>query len=175
MTSTTSPKVLVPLATLLAAGAVAIGSGATWTSSTGTQLSVTSGSLLHTNSRDGLTLTVTDLKPGDTLSGSLEIENVGSLDSLLTMAETDSSSTFSPGGLTLVILQGTTELYRGDFGGLDAAAIDLGELDPGQTTDVTFTVSMPVSDTANQGRTAGATYTFVTTQLPGSPLLENWL
>lgn len=45
-------KVLLPLATLLAAGAVAIGSGATFTSSTANTISsVTSGTLTHTNSK----------------------------------------------------------------------------------------------------------------------------
>src|SRR5687768_9240195 len=46
-------KVLIPLATVLAAGTIAVGSGATFTSTTGnTASAVTSGTLKHTNSKD---------------------------------------------------------------------------------------------------------------------------
>jgi hypothetical protein len=177
MTTKKSQKVLVPLATLLVAGAVAIGSGATWTSTTGTGLSVTSGTLLHTNDRDGLTLTVGDLKPGDVLSGTLTIANTGSLDSTLTMAETTSSSGFAAGGLNLKISQGATVVYDGDFGGLSTAPVALGQLNQGASTSLTFEVSIPSTDTgtANQGKSADATYQFVTTQLPGQSLTGQWL
>lgn len=177
MTTKKSSKVLVPLATLLAAGAIAIGSGATWTSTTGTGISVTSGTLLHTNSRDGLTLTATDMKPGDVLTGSLTIANTGTLDSTLEMAETSATSSFATGGLNLTISQGATVLYDGDFGGLGSTPLDLGPLDAGATTDLTFTVSIPSSDTgtANQGKAADATYSFVTTQLPGQTFTDTWL
>ena len=49
MTSTTNRrKILIPLATLLAAGAVAVGSGATFTSTTMSASAVTAGTLVHT-------------------------------------------------------------------------------------------------------------------------------
>ena len=66
MTSTTNRrKILIPLATLLAAGAVAVGSGATFTSTSVSSSAVTAGNLVHTNSRDGLSMNVANIKPGD--------------------------------------------------------------------------------------------------------------
>src|SRR5690606_16845730 len=51
--TTRSKKVLVPLATLLAAGAIAVGSGASFTSTTENTISaVTSGTLEQSNSKD---------------------------------------------------------------------------------------------------------------------------
>jgi len=47
-------KVLVPLATLLAAGSIAVGSGATFSSTTGNTISaVIAGTLTQSNSKDG--------------------------------------------------------------------------------------------------------------------------
>ena len=84
-TKTNTRKILVPLATLLVAAAVAVGSGATFTSSSESAITATAGDLVHVNSEDGATLNVTDLKPGDTQTGSLTITNTGSLDSDLTL------------------------------------------------------------------------------------------
>ena len=173
-----SRKVLVPLATLLVAGAVAIGSGATWTSTTSSSVSVTSGDVLHTNNHDGAVLTVANIKPGDTLTGTVEIENTGTLDAVLSFQESaDTGNTFAAGGLNLLIKQGNTELYNGDFGGYANTVHNLGDLDAGETSEFTFTVSMPAdASNANQNKTAGATYTWVTTQKDaGATLVENWL
>lgn len=65
MTVTRTHKVLVPLATLLVAGAIAVGSGATFSSTTGSTISaMTSGSLEHTNSKNGGAIfNLTNLKP----------------------------------------------------------------------------------------------------------------
>ena len=132
-----SRKVLVPLATLLVAGAVAIGSGATWTSTTSSSVSVTSGDLLHTNNHDDAVLTVANIKPGDTVTGTVEIENTGSLDAVLSFQESgDTGSTFAAGGLNLVIKQDGVELYNGDFGGYANTVHNLGDLDVGRHHDL---------------------------------------
>jgi spore coat-associated protein N len=172
-----SRKALVPLATLLAAGAVAIGSGATWTSTTSSSVSVTSGDVLHTNNHDGAVLTVANIKPGDTVSGTVDIENTGTLDATLGFQESGDTTGFSAGGLNLVIKQGSTELYNGDFGGYANTVHNLGDLDSGETSTFTFTISMPSdASNANQNKTASATYTWVTTQKDaGTTLVENWL
>ena len=106
-------KVLVPLATLLVAGAVAIGSGATWTSTTSSSVTVTSGDLLHTNNHDDAVLTVANIKPGDTVTGTVVIENTGTLDAVLSFQESATPAHFAAGGLNLVIKQdGTRAVQR---------------------------------------------------------------
>lgn len=162
-------KVLVPLATMAIAGAVAIGSGATFTSTTANTTSVTAGTLTHTNSQNGATLKVENIKPGDVRTGTLTLTNDGSLDSTLSLQETADSSTFEAGALQLKIQDGDTVVYTGDFGGLDnQKKIDLGALPVKASKTLTFTVSMPQSaGDENQGKTASASYQYVTTQLDG--------
>jgi len=177
MTSTTNRrKILIPLATLLAAGAVAVGSGATFTSTSVSSSAVTAGTLVHTNSRDGLSMNVANIKPGDSISGTATISNTGSLDSTLTLQETADTSTFATDDLKLVIAQGSTELYNGNFGALDNdTLLDLGALNTTQSTTITFTVSMPSgADNANQGKQASASYRWVTTQSGTSSPTLSW-
>lgn len=172
-----SRKVLVPLATLLVAGAVAIGSGATWTSTTSSSVSVTSGTLIHTNSHDDQVLTIANMKPGDTSTGTVVITNTGTLDAVLSFQESADSSSFAAGGLNLVIKQDGADIYNGNFGDLANTVRNAGDLDVGDTSTFTFTVSMPSdASNANQGMSASATYSWVTTQKDsGTTLLENWV
>ena len=164
-------KVLVPLATLLAAGAVAVGSGATFTSSRGNTLSaVTSGTLTQSNSKnDAAIFDLTNLKPGDTLNGYLTVTNTGSLGARFSLTETTSSNGFTGGNLTLAITNTTTGtvVYDGTFGGLaDGAENDLGVVAPGVANQYKFTVKL-AQDTPNadQGKTASAAYTWDSVQL----------
>ena len=177
MTATTSRKVLVPLATLLAAGAIAVGSGATCTSTTSSSVTVASGTLLHTNNHDNAVLTLNNIKPGDTMTGTVDIKNTGTIDSKLSLQESGDTSTFAAGGLNLVIKQDGATLYSGDFGGYVNTVQDLGDLNAGVTSTFTFIVSMPANaSNANQDKDAAATYTWVTTQKnSGSTLLQNWV
>jgi spore coat-associated protein N len=167
--TTTSKKVLVPLATLLAAGAVAVGSGATFTSTTNNSISsVTAGDLVHTNSKDDAAIfTLDKIKPGDVKTGSLKIENTGDLDSTLSLTEVSSSNAFSADNLKLKVTDDKAEqLYSGTFGGLvDGEANPFGELPVGAVRTFTFEVSLS-SDAPNddQGKTATATYQWVSTQ-----------
>lgn len=178
-TKNTKNKVLVPLATLLVAGAVAVGSGASFTSQSAHTVSVTSGTLSHANNKDGGTLEISNIKPGDTKTGTLTIKNDGTLDSTLSLQESNDSSTFTPGALKLKITKfGTpTALYDGNFGALDNAnKVELGALNVGDTTTVNFEVSMPLTaDNANQGKAASATYTYVTTQTGADQGISKWL
>ncbi|RYP82624.1 hypothetical protein EKO23_21295 [Nocardioides guangzhouensis] len=169
-------KVLVPLATLLAATAVAIGSGATFTSTSNSASAVTAGDLVHSNDRADLTMDVANIKPGDSVAGTVTIENTGTIDSTLTLQETADSSTFQAGALHLEVTQGATTVYDGDFAAADDAGVmDLGALDIGDSTTLKFTVSMPsnASD-ANQGATASASYQWVSTQVEPSSTTLAW-
>ncbi len=164
--SSRSRKVLIAGSTLLVAGAVAVGSGASFNSQSTHSAAVTAGILKHSNDQDGQTLTVTKIKPGDKQSGSLAITNDGDLDSTLSLQETDDATGFLPGDLQLTIAQGDKTLYEGDFGALDnSKKLDLGALAVGDTTRVTYTVSMPTSaGNDNQGKSAKASFRYVTTQ-----------
>src|SRR5690349_12853036 len=102
----TARKILVPLATLVAAGAVAVGSGATFTSTSGNTISaVTAGTLTQSNSKaDQAIFSLTNLKPGDVLNGSLTLTNTGSLPGRFSLTEVSSANTFAGSNLTLDIV-----------------------------------------------------------------------
>jgi hypothetical protein len=180
MTTSTimSRKVLVPLATVLAAGAVAVGSGATFTSTTdNTTSAVTAGNLSHSNSKaDSAVFTITKMKPGDVVNGSLTLTNTGSLPAGFTLREPSSTNTFASTGtasyLHLKITDDTaaSTVYDGDFGGLaDDALKSLGTLAPNAARTFTFAVSMDANTpNSEQDKTASATYQWVSTQLAGT-------
>jgi spore coat-associated protein N len=171
MNGTTSRKVLVPLATLLAAGAVAVGSGATFTSQSANAAStVTSGTLLQSNSKAGAQIFgLNNLKPGDVVNGTVVIENTGTLPGTFTLRETTSSNAFDAGLLTLTIKDGATTLYNGDFGGLaDDDLVDLGRFAAGGSKTYTFSVALDAAaPNSQQGKSATAAYQWVATQLGG--------
>ena len=175
--TTTRRKVLVPLATLLVAGAVAVGSGADFTSSSAHSVAVTSGTLHHTNSRNGAALTISNIKPGDSKTGTLTITNDGSIDSTLSLEQSTWSSTFvAPGDLKLTIEKSgsSTPLYDGNFGGV-TGQLDLGALNVGDTTTVTYTVTMPSTAGNNeQGKSASASFQYVSHQA-GDKSSTSWL
>ena len=157
-------KILLPLATLVAAGAIAVGSGATFNSTTANTISsVTSGTLNHTNSKDGKAiLSLTNIKPGDTVNGSLTITNTGSLAADFTLTETSSTNAFSDNYLSLTITNTTTgsTVYTGTFGGLvDGAKTPLGTVAPGVANNYVFSVKL-ADDAPNsqQNKTATAAY-----------------
>lgn len=163
-------KILLPLATLLAAGAIAVGSGATFTStSVNTISSVTSGSLSQTNSKaDKAIFNLTNIKPGDTVNGALTITNTGSLAADFNLVETSSTNTFSDANLTLVITNTTTgtSVYSGTFGGLvDGTKTPLGTVAPGVANNYTFSVHL-ADDAPNtqQNKTASAAYAWNSVQ-----------
>lgn len=176
--SIAAKKVLVPLTVLLAAGALAVGSGATFSSETSNTIStVTSGTLKHTNSKNGAQIFgLTNLKPGDTVTGALKITNTGSLPAAFSLTEVESANTFTGSNLKLAIKNTTTgaTVYDGTFGGLvDGAKTDLGQIAAGAVTDYTFTVTL-AQDTPNddQGKTASATYTWNSVQLAGETFTQ---
>jgi spore coat-associated protein N len=164
-------KILLPLGTLLAAGAIAVGSGATFTSTSANSISsVTSGTLSQTNSKaDQAVFNLTDIKPGDTVNGGLTITNTGSLPATFSLTELTSTNAFTAEHLTLDITNTTTDevIYSGTFGALtDNTKNDLGVIDP--DTAATFTFSAHLDQDApntEQGKTAGASYQWDSVQL----------
>jgi hypothetical protein len=168
----TTRRLLVPLATLVAAGAIAVGSGATFTSHSGNTISaVTAGTLSQSNSKDGGAIfALTDLKPGDTVNGSLTLTNTGSLPGRFSLTETASSNSFSGSLLTLVITDLTTDatVYDGTFGGLSDEPNALGTFGPGDAHQFRFTVHLAQEATnLEQGKSASASYAWDAVQLDG--------
>lgn len=157
-------KILLPLATLVAAGAIAVGSGATFSSTSANSISsVTSGTLSHTNSKsDKAILNLTNIKPGDTVNGALTITNTGSLAADFSLTEVSSTNGFSDNYLTLTITNTTTGAsdYSGTFGGLvDGAKTPLGTVAPGVANNYTFSVHLDDNaPNSQQGKTASAAY-----------------
>ena len=168
-----SRKILVPLATLSAAAAVAVGSGATFTSTSGNTISAaTSGTLTQLNSKDGGAIfDLANMKPGDTLNGTLNLTNTGSLPATFSLTETTSANGFTGDNLTLSITNTTTgaTVYNGTFGGLvDGAKTDLGVFQPGTVNTYKFTVKLAqATPNGDQGKTASAVYQWDSVQLNG--------
>ncbi|MET0821480.1 MAG: TasA family protein [Aeromicrobium sp.] len=167
-------KILLPLATLVAAGAIAVGSGATFTStSANTISSVTSGTLSQTNSKaNAAVFNLTNIKPGDVVNGGLTIKNTGSLPATFSLTETASTNTFTGSNLSLTITNTTTSkvIYTGTFGGLvDGTKNDLGVVAPGVSNDYVFSVKLDAATTgADQGKSATAAFQWDSVQADGS-------
>lgn len=175
-------KILVPLATLMVAGAVAVGSGASFTSTTASTTAVSSGNVTHAN--DVTRMDITNIKDGDTIRGEVTITNTGTIDSTLTIAETDfvigdgdgvDDKGFLPGDLTLTLIQDgnvAAPVYSNDFGGMtDDATYDLGELPVGESTTIEFVVVLDeATDNTNENASATAAFQWVSTQVDGEDL-----
>ena len=158
-------RAIVGLATILAATAVAVGSGATFTSETANaESSFVSGTLTQSNSKDGVAIvTGANMKPGDVRTGEVTITNTGSLPGVFTLSERNDSNGFQAGSLNLKIQDtapGGSVIYNGDLGSVPAAGIALGSFaaDGGAKT-YRFTVTLQASaGNLDQGRSAGAEY-----------------
>lgn len=168
MTSTTSrsKKVLAPLAVLLAAGALAVGSGATFTSaSTNTIDSVTSGTLTQSNDKDGQAiLSAANLKPGKSESGTVTLTNSGNLPATFTLVAKDAQSNFPDGTLKLRVANqaGDQTVYDGDFKKFkDVGPKQLGDFAAGHSATYVFTVTLDQNAGNDaQGKNANAALTW---------------
>ncbi len=157
-------RALGGLATILASVGLAVGSGATFSSQTANLSNTfTSGTLVQTNSKDGIAIvTGANLKPGDVSTGTVKIKNTGTLKGAFKLSETNDSSGFGAGNLTLKIEDTTngTTVYSGDLGGVAAGGIALtGDWAVGEERTYTFTVTLDASTpNADQGKSATADY-----------------
>jgi spore coat-associated protein N len=169
-------KILVPLGTLLAAGAIAIGSGATFTATTQNPGNAfTTGTLQMTNSNDKAAIfSATNLKPGDTVNGTVTITNSGSLPAKYTLTEKNLTNTFAQPDLLDITITDITNSSaptavktKADFG--TVGTIALGEFKAGEARTYQFSVTLDISaDNDNQGKSAGAAYTWDAIQVDNS-------
>jgi spore coat-associated protein N len=167
-------KILLPLATLVAAGAIAVGSGATFTStSANTISSVTSGTLTQSNTKaDEAVFDLTNIKPGDVVNGTLTIKNTGSLDADFSLTEVTSANAFAKDNLTLTITNTATPtvpVWSGNFGDLvDGAKNTLGEVAAGASNTYVFSAKLATTaDNTQQGKTASASFAWDSVQENG--------
>lgn len=164
-------KLIAPLAVLVAAGAVTVASGATFTSqSANTASVVTAGTLTQSNSKNGQAIfDVANIKPGDTVNGTLTVTNTGSLPASFSLTEVSSTNGFAGSNLSLTITNTTTgaQVYTGTFGGLeDGLKNELGVVQPGVANTYRFQVRLsPDAPNADQGKSASAAYQWDSVQL----------
>lgn len=163
-------RLLLPMAGLLAAAALTVGSGADFVSSSvNTSNAYTTGTLAQSNSKANAAIfNLSNLKPGDTLDGTVTISNTGSLASTFTLKETATNGFTDKANLQLVITQqGVIEpIWSGTFG--DLASVTLDSFAAGEARTFTFTTSLAQSaGNEEQGKTATATYTWDAVQTAG--------
>jgi len=170
--SSRTRRVLLPLATLVAATGIALASGATFSTSTASTGVVASGTLRQLNSST-VAFDRANLKPGDTVTGSVTITNNGTLPGRFTLTETAGENTFVPqDDVTVEIRQtGVTTPVSATKGIGTAGAIDLGTFAAGEARTYTWTVTLKASAAnSQQGKSAAATYAFTSVQADGEPL-----
>jgi spore coat-associated protein N len=166
-------KVLLAFGALLAVAAVAVGSGANFNSTSANPSNVfTAGTISSSNSKaSAAILTASNIVPGNTATGTVDIKNTGSASGTFTLAATPPVDTASPAlagspaprlskKLTLTIVdQGDpacttacpafTTVYTGTIFA-QPATIALGAFPAGATHRYVFTMTFP------DGGTAGA-------------------
>ena len=84
-------RALLGLAALVAATAVAVGSGASFTASSANPSNTfAAGTLSILNSKEGLAvLTASNMKPGDSATGTVDVQNSGSLSGAFTLSRSN--------------------------------------------------------------------------------------
>ena len=158
-----SRRLLVPLATLVAAGGIVMASGATFATSTASTGLAASGTLTQVNS-NSVAFSKSNLKPGDVVTGSVTITNKSSLPATFTLAEAEVTNTFAPkSDLTLKITEGATTISDTTLGA--AGTVALGTFTPDQARTFTYTVTFAQSaSNLQQGKSAETRYTFSSVQ-----------
>lgn len=174
-TTTSTPtrsrkRLIVPLAGLLVAAAITVGSGADFVSnSVNAANAFSTGTLTQSNSKSGTAIfNAANLKPGDTLNGKVTITNSGSLPADFTLTEEAVNGFATKANLTLVITRAgqATPVWSGTFGELTAAGpLSLGTFAAGEAREYAFSTTLAQAATnAEQGKSATAKYTWNATQ-----------
>ena len=168
----TRRRILVSVATALTAGALAVGSGASFVAATenpGNEYRA--GTLTQNNSLAGASIyNAQNLKPGDTVNGKVTITNNGSLPANIKLTESGVTNGFEAGKLKITITDVTAPASpvavksTVEYG--TVGAVNLGsQWAAGESRTYVFSVSLDASATnASQGAVANATYTWDSTQ-----------
>lgn len=163
-TARRSRRLLVPLATLVAAGGIVMASGATFATSTASTGLAASGTLTQVNS-NSVAFSKSNLKPGDTVSGSVTITNKSSLPAIFSLTESEVSNSFAPkSDVKLRIVQGATTVSDATLGAA-GTALPLGTFAANEARTYTFTVTFAQgANNLQQGKSAETKYTFDSVQ-----------
>jgi len=168
-------RILIPVATLLAAAALTVGTGADFvSSSTNTANSYATGTLTQSNSKANAAIfSLGNLKPGDSVVGKVTITNTGTLASTFKLTENATNGFVNKSNLTLRITTAaapTTTVWTGTFGALTTAGpLALGDFGAGEAREYIFTVTLAQSaDNTEQGKSASASFTWDAVQTAAS-------
>jgi spore coat-associated protein N len=167
-----SPRtIMAALFAVFAASALAVGSGANFNSTSANPSNVLSaGTLSQSNSKaDAAILTADKLTPGDSASGTVDIENTGDVNGAFTLLKSSVADVpVSPAFSELLNLKvedlgdpacasscpAAQTVYSGNVA--DMASLDLGTYAAGDTHRYKFTVTFPNGTAANDNAYAGA-------------------
>jgi predicted ribosomally synthesized peptide with SipW-like signal peptide len=170
-----STKILLTLATVAAVSAAAI--GGTYASFTATPTTIssnafTTGTLSMSRSGSGAIFSSGNMKIGDTATGSVTIDNTGSLAADYTLDSSVSGDSGLAGQLQLTIYADTdgsgTPVYSGLIGDVSSASLGSFAATSGSHTyyfHITLqSTGSNAGDNALQGKTASASFTWNATQ-----------
>ena len=177
-------KILIPMATALAAGAIAVGSGATFSSqSTNTSNAYTAGTLTQSNTVTGALFNLSNLKPGDQITKTVTIKNTGTLPAKFSLTGTATNG-FSANMLAFNIKEGSTAVVTQtslnntgivvlpSTASLTAPTVTAWA--PGESHTYTFTVALDtLTPNTDQGKGATAAFTWDALQESGASFSGN--
>ncbi len=169
-------RLLLPIASLLAAVSIAGVSGATFSASTTNPLnSYSTGSFAMANSRNATHIfSASNLKPGDTVVGTVTITNSGSLPATVSLTEASVTNTFEDKSKLSVTVTDVTSpgspavlVNNRQFGTLGTVATP-GVWAAGEARTYEFRVRLDSSATnAERAKAASATYDWNSLQTDG--------
>ncbi|GAA4374942.1 hypothetical protein [Nocardioides caricicola] len=140
-----STKLILALIAIVIAAVVVIFSFSLFTSSSANPGNmVGTGTMEIDNSKEGIAiLTVDNMLPGEATTGTVEVTNVGDAEGDFELTSSNLVDTPATPALssvlTLVVTDGTTEVYNGALAA--AGTIDLGTWQPDEKHTYTFTVT----------------------------------
>lgn len=169
-----SKNILLSLATVAAVSVAAI--GGTYASFTATPTTIasnafTTGTLSMTSSGSGAIFSAANMKIGDTATGSVTINNTGSLAAAYALSGAITGDATLAGDLKLKIyadVDSGTPIFDGSLDGVSNLALGTFAATSGSHTYY-FHISLPTTgsadgDNALQGKTATAAFTWTATQ-----------
>jgi hypothetical protein len=172
---------LVVYLALAAVAAIAAAAASNDKSTRNTIVTETSGAFSFANSREGMPIfTATNIGPGDSAKGTVEIANEGSETLAVTLAQRDLSDVPGAGGgdlsqrLSLKITAGPSVIYAGPLATMPS--LSLGTLAPGASRQYEFAVAFFDGGPSNaatvntvQGSSTSVTYSWTASEAPPAP------